>query len=416
MAGVEFAKLGSGSLGEMGVHFDNEIRGDARVHHSNETINQELTHLNSYIGVENYQELVERVQNIIEETDAKNPPKRVRKDRKVSFSLEIPCPPQLEGTDQEDIFYQKTFEMYKELLPGTVGMVIHKDEKHEYYDSKKDAMVVSRNHAHLLGACLTNDERINCKDLINQEMCQKANDMIQDLCLKEWGISYQTGEGRVGKRKSVEELKQESQVSLQDKLAKENLQVVCEAREEVEELEDKKKTLTNEIEDLKLIKEVDERQVKEKDKELEQIEVKISRNQAYLGTLQEKVEETITELDKVQNKLKTRQSLVEKFDDALKNLFTRFNKAYTQMQKIFDHWIKADLKKYKELVNKADKPIQKGNKAMETLMKSSNQIVFGSKGTISQEDIRQVDDATKDLKESTEELEEIEEEYGDYER
>jgi hypothetical protein len=247
MAGVEFAKYGGSALGELSVHFDNEIRADEKTVHSNVTINKELTYKNYYIGADSYQEIVEKIDNIIEEADAKNPPKRVRKDRKVWFSLEVPCPPELEGTDQEDIFYKKVFEMYKEYLPGLVGGVVNKDEKHEYLDSKK-GWVISRNHAHFLGASLTKDGRINTHDLITKEMCQKVNDDIQELCLKEWGISYQTGEGRQGAKKTVEQLKSESAVRLQEKLAKEGLDVVYTMRQEKDTLQGELKEKTADLE------------------------------------------------------------------------------------------------------------------------------------------------------------------------
>ncbi len=238
MAGVEFAKYGGSALGELSVHFDNDIRADEKTVHSNATINKELTCNNYYVNASSYQEIVDKIENIIEEADATNPPKRIRKDRKTWFSLEVPCPPELEGTDQEDIFYQKVFDMYKEYLPGLVAAVINKDEKHEYLDSKKGEWVISRNHGHFIGACLTKDGRINAHDLITKEMCQKVNDDIQSLCLKEGGISYQTGEGRQGAKKTVEQLKSESAVRLQEKLAKEGLDVVVNMRQEKETLQE----------------------------------------------------------------------------------------------------------------------------------------------------------------------------------
>ena len=99
-------------------------------------------------------------------------------------------------------------------------------------------------------------------------------------------------------------------------------------------------------------------------------------------------------------------------NDALANLFTRFNTAYNQMQKIFEHWLKNDQKIYTELVAKADKPITQGNKAMENLLSKSN-IIFGK---ATQEALAQVREESNKLKEATEELEDLEEEYDDFER
>lgn len=400
MAGVEFEKYLNGAFGEMSCHFDNTLRADERVHHSNQTINSELTPLNYYVGASSYQEICRNTENIISEADEKKPPKRVRADRKVSFSLEIPCPPELEGTDQEDIFYQKVYEMYKSYLPGTTGAVVHKDEKHEYYDSKKEEMCVSLNHMHLMGACLTEDGRINCHDLIDTKMCQKVNDDIQKLCLQEWGISYQTGEGRRGAKRTVEQCKAESEVALQAKLAKENLTVVSEMRQE-------KKTLANEIEDLEIIKGINERQIYDLDKQVEEKNILVKK-------LTEKVENKSAELANLENEASRKTRLVDKLNDALANLFTRFNKAYIQMQKIFDHWSKNDLKIYTEIVEKTDPSIEKGKKAIDVMMMHNQNIIFG-KSRVTPQMENEVDIAKEDLKNATETLENLEDEY-DYER
>lgn len=400
MAGVEFKKYLSSSFGEMSCHFDNELRADERIKHSNQTINSELTHLNYYIGASSYHEICRNTENIISEADEKNPPERVRKDRKVAFSLEVPCPPELEGTDQEDFFYQKVYEMYKKYLPGTTGAVVHKDEKHEYYDSKKNTMCVSLNHMHLMGACLTEDGRINCHDLINTKMCQKVNDDIQKFCLQEWGISYQTGEGRHGAKRTVEQCKAESEVALQKKLARENLTVVSEMRQE-------KKTLTNEIADLNIIKEINEKQISDLDK---QVEEKIT----LVKDLTEKVESKTVELANLENEASRKTRLVDKLNDALANLFTRFNRAYIQMQKIFDHWNNNDLRIYKELVEKTTPSIEKGKKAIDVMMAHNNNIIFGNAKATRQIE-NEVDEARDDLKNATETLEDLEDEY-DFER
>lgn len=176
--------------------------------------------------------------------------------------------------------------------------------------------------------------------------------------------------------------------------------------------EQKLKTLTNEIEELETIKEMDDSIVRSLDKEIEDKEHCKSDLEAHIGSLQVKVSETSTILKEAQEELKTKQSIIETMNDALANLFTRFNNAYKQMQKIFNHWLNEDQKIYKELVAKADKPIQQGNKAMESLLSKSN-IIFGK---ATREALAQVKEESSKLKEATEELEDLEEEYDDYER
>ncbi|MBQ8138584.1 MAG: hypothetical protein IJ195_03915 [Lachnospiraceae bacterium] len=109
MAGVEFAKYGTSSAGEMAVHFDNDIRSNPSVNHTNKDIDITQTHRNYYIGADNYQEIASKIEAIIEKADREPPPKRLRKDRKTMFSLEVPCPPELEGTPEEDRFYELVY-------------------------------------------------------------------------------------------------------------------------------------------------------------------------------------------------------------------------------------------------------------------------------------------------------------------
>lgn len=390
MAGVEFKKLGSSALAEMAGHFDNKIRADARVNHSNKTINIELTHLNYCLGENSYQDICKKLEKIVTDTDEKNPPLRVRQDRKVYFSLEVPCPPELEGTDQEDIFYEKTFEMYKKMIPGLVGGVIHKDEKHEYYDCKKKEFCVSRNHAHYFGACLTKDERINAHDCINKILCQEVNNSIQKLCLEEWGFSFQTGEQRCGEKKTVEELKQESQIALQTKLAKENIEIIPKMKEE-------KAILTDELETLKIYKEQNEQAIVKLEKKVYEKQVEI------------------TILNKKANKLNAevveKNSLIEKLDNALANIFMRFNKAYNQVTKIFDHWKEIDENIYSEIFEKARPCVERGKESMDKLFENKANIVFGKKD-ITPKIKSNVDDAVENLLDATVTLESINNTYA----
>lgn len=390
MAGVEFKKLGGGALAEMAGHFDNEIRSDKRVNHSNKTINIEMTHLNYYLGGNSYQDICEKLEKIVTDTDEKNPPLRIRQDRKVYFSLEIPCPPDLEGTDQEDIFYEKTFEMYKKMIPGLVGGVIHKDEKHEYYDFKKKELCTSRNHAHYFGACLTKDERINAHNCINKILCQEVNNSIQKLCLEEWGFSFQTGEQRCGEKKTVEELKQESQIALQAKLAKENIEIIPKMKEE-------KAVLTDEIETLQLYKEQNEQTVAE-------LEKKVYKKQVEVAILNKKA-------NKLNEEVAEKKSLIEKLDDALANIFTRFNKAYIQVTKIFDHWEEVDETIHSEVLKKARPCVIQGKKSMDELYDNSINFTFGEKATTPKIK-NNIDNAVENLLDATVTLESLNSTYA----
>lgn len=296
MAGVEFKKYAMSQAGELEVHYDSEIRANERVHHSNRNINPALTHLNYYIGASNYQDIVQRMERAVERADAEHPPQRVKKDRKHWYILNVPCPPELEGTKEEDIFYKKVYEMYREYLP-IAGAAIHKDEGHEYYDYRKDKDVVSRNHMDIMGACITPDGRCNCKALISPQMCKKVNDDVQKMCLEEWGISYQTGEGRKGKYKSVEQLKQESQVALETKLAKEGLEVVQELRQE-------KKDLQKDVSELKEIEAATTSHISMQDKQIERNQKTIDLQNAEIAAKKEEAGKIEKALERLQSAIK----------------------------------------------------------------------------------------------------------------
>lgn len=410
MAGVEFAKFGGSAFGEMGIHFDNELRADERATHSNKTINRELTCNNYYIGATTYREIVERTTNLISETDAINPPKRVRKDRKVSFSLEVPCPPEIEGTDQEDVFYKKAFEMYKEYLPGITGAVVHKDEKHEYYDSKKDEYCVSRNHMHILGACLTKDGRINCRDLINTEMCQKVQDDIQTLCLQEWGISYQTGEGRSGSKKTVEQLKAESEVSLQGKLAREKIETVREKSEEEQKLNASIEQKTEELSEKTTAIQANEKvivdqieQINEQKEEISENEKTIEMQVGTMNTNKKKITEQVNKIEVLETEYERTKLNIEYLCE---NLMARFYNCYKAICKMLAHFLEADKREQiNEVADKTDDIIRTGRKSIEGIKRS-----IDKKEEPKQEHINT-------LKKVDEDLEEILDEYDDdYER
>ena len=416
MAGVEFGKYGASALGEMGVHYDTQLRMDDTINHSNKDIDRTRTHLNYSIGVASWNELVEKCEKAATDADALNPPKRVRKDRKYYFSLEVYCPPELVDTPQEDEFFQKVYEMYKEYLPIQGGFV-HKDERHEYYDSKKDEMVMSRDHMDLFGACITSDGRLNCHDLINKEMCQKVNDDIQAMCLKEFQVSYQTGEGRTGSYKSVEELKQESQVRLEEKLAKEEVTI--------------KKNTIKEMDDI--IK-MNENIISSQDAQIEEQATTISQNNDVLETQKKALEDVCSDLDEQQSLLneitikianeneiyinakKMHQQDVKNMEITYEEFYSSMNAflkiavpALTVVLERAERLLKSVSGAIKEkLQQRLEKPqsnatnaVEKGRKALDLI--TNKNIVFGSKSNLDlvKKVTKELDDASKSIQNET---------------
>lgn len=368
MAGVEFAKYNLTQGHELGVHLDNDIRSNKGINHSNITINKDLTHLNYYLGVNTYTELMSKIEEKVIYADQHHPNKRKSKKRKEMFSLEVPCPPELEGTPQEDDFYKKVYDMYKKMLPGIVGACIHKDEKHEYYDSKKQEMMLSRNHMHILGACITKDGRCHTSDTITPEVCQKVQDDIQNLCLEEYGISYQTGEGRTGEKKTVEELKAESQVKLQEKLAKENLTVVEELREE-------KEILKAEVEESDAIVKMNENIIFQQDEQ-------ISHNQEILNEILDNISKSKEELVEVKKEVSDTNAILTKFNKLINDFYhitvpvlnaciTKAEMALNGIKEVLKPKLEAKLQTPRE---NAQKGLKQANSI---ISKMNEEIVFG---------------------------------------
>ena len=400
MAGVEVKKYEGGSMGDADIHFDLDKREVCD--HSNRAIDKSLVKDDYYIGASSWSDIKKKMRDIIKDADEKHPPKRVRKDRKLWFTVEMPCPPELEGTDKEDLFFKRSYEVLSESLP-LVGAEIHKDEKHEYWDPKKEAFMTSLNHMHAMGPCLTKDGRINAHDLLTQELCQKINDDIQKMCLREFGISYQTGAGRKGSpKKTVEELKNESQASLEAKLVKDlkeeqkaitgavlNMQAIETKKEaHIEELTSIEDQKTSHIEELDSIITMNEQIITQNDEHIQTQNQTISKNDKHIEGQEKKKEELAQEITKAQRF----------FDELCGNLMTRFLKAYDTIARIMKWWFdRGAEEKQDEIAQKADPIIEKGTTAIKNINSSLRS--EDSNSMITREDMSNLKSSAKDLEE-----------------
>lgn len=361
MAGVEFAKFSLSNLSEMDIHFDLNKRKVCD--HSNISIDKNLVEKDYFINASNWEEVKERINSTVEEADKKNPPKRVRKDRKHLFTLCVTCPPELEGTSQEDLFYKKAFEVLSQEVPIEAGEV-HKDEKHQYYDTKKKSMEVSRNHCHFFGACLTNDGRINAHDLINQERCQRVNDVIQQMCLDEFGISYQTGLGRSGEKKTVEQLKAESETSYQAGLVKEKIQqqeqLSMEISQKISEIAEMNSIVQM---NTSIIKKQDEKIITQKEA-IQENEKVIEEQFSSIKTNKKKIREQEEKVTDLGNEIQTRQNTLESLCNSL---FTRFKEAYEAVSKLLENFFQNETERYADVMTEMIEPMRTGSQAINVL-------------------------------------------------
>lgn len=243
MAGVNWKKVTTQTAGAMKRHLGQYEREHGN--HSNEHIDKKLSHLNYCIGCDDFSDAFTAMKKRVAEVDKLHPPDRKRADRKTACFLEIPCPNELRLQGKSDDFFAKSFEVMQEFFgeENVHGGFVHKDELHEYRD-KDGSLKMSMEHMHLLVSAyaewqqkdkktgeMVERKGINGKNFETRPRLNKLNDMMQEMCQSEFGVSFNTGEKP--QKKSVERLKNESAL-----------------REKADALRDEVSTLTEQVKDL----------------------------------------------------------------------------------------------------------------------------------------------------------------------
>lgn len=220
MASVDWKKMTTQTAGAMKRHLGQYERENGN--HSNEHINKELSRQNYCIGCDDFSDAFTAMKKRVAEVDKLHPPERNRKDRKTACFLEIPCPNELRLQGKSDDFFAKSFEVMQNFFgeENVHGGFVHKDELHEYRD-KDGSLKMSMEHMHLLVSCyaewqqkdrktgeMVERKGINGRNFETRPRLNKLNDMMQEMCQSEFGVSFNTGEKP--QKKSVERLKNES--------------------------------------------------------------------------------------------------------------------------------------------------------------------------------------------------------------
>lgn len=125
--------------------------------------------------------------------------------------MELPCPRELTKQGRSDEFFKKAHEIYKEFFgkENTHGTFVHKDEVHEY-TGKDGAVYLSCEHAHTLVSAFSEEKGINGKAFETRSRLKSLNNALDEMCLREFDIHFNTGEKP--DRKSVERLKEETEL------------------------------------------------------------------------------------------------------------------------------------------------------------------------------------------------------------
>lgn len=193
-------------------HMDRMSENDTRSH-SNKNINPELSSGNFHVGCESFQEAMNNAEKRLKEVDAVLPPKRLKKDRIEVLLVNIPCPREITERGMTKEFFDKVNDCMKEYFgeKNWHGMEIHVDEVHGYYDRVKHEECMSLEHAHGVATPYVEGKGVNAKGFMTKANLSRATQVIDEMCLREFGISYRTYADP--QHKSIEELKSETNIA-----------------------------------------------------------------------------------------------------------------------------------------------------------------------------------------------------------
>lgn len=240
MASVDWLKATTQYAGAMKKHNGKDERVNGN--HSNKDIDKSKSHLNVYIGADDYTPMLEKVKARIKEVDEKYPPKRNMGDKRITcIMLETPVPQEITEQGKAADFLRSAHKVIEDFfgaenVGGTCG---HLDEQHWYTD-KDGKERLSLVHGHTIVAAYaewtdqkTGKQRIgiNGKNCETKARLKALNNAMDYMCRREYGISYNTAE--TPQRKSVERLKVETEL-----------------RKEIAELEAKKQVAERQLSEL----------------------------------------------------------------------------------------------------------------------------------------------------------------------
>lgn len=193
-------------------HMDRVKENDTRSH-SNKNINPELSSGNFHVGCESFKEAMDNAEKRLKEVDKVLPPKRLKKDRIEVLLVNIPCPREITEQGKTKEFFNKVNDCMKDYFgeKNWHGMEIHVDEVHGYYDRNKHQECMSLEHAHGVATPFVEGKGVNAKGFMTKANLSQATQVVDEMCLKEFGVSYRTYQDP--QHKSIEELKSETNIA-----------------------------------------------------------------------------------------------------------------------------------------------------------------------------------------------------------
>lgn len=179
-----------------------------REHYGNKDIDATLADCNEMAGTA--EDARTRIRETIAQVDAATPPKRVRADRKTIAELYIPAPRAgMSDQDARRFLTAACVELMQVTNMHVVGIGLHGDEVHEYVDPDSKSRVQSRLHVHVLVVPDVPGRGCNMKSWLTKSRYRELNQLLNRVCERELGYSYQDGSGQRS-RGDVERMKQRS--------------------------------------------------------------------------------------------------------------------------------------------------------------------------------------------------------------
>lgn len=249
MAGVSFEKYKtSNKVKSILRHCDKEKRLATRVH-SNEHIDKAKTVDNIQMGRDYKQscEYYDKRQKWL----ANQPNANKRSDKVLCFGLEIPFPDGLSYDQQVDCMNRVT-AIIAEMYGGEniVNAYMHVDEQHEYMDSEKKALRMSRVHGHVL-VIPEMEGRLNGRDFSSRRNMKRLNNAIHTMCQEQYGLDFMDGTKSKSKD-NVATLKLKSKIAEQQSKIAEQQSKITEQEDRITLLEAQIEGLQDKIKDLQV--------------------------------------------------------------------------------------------------------------------------------------------------------------------
>lgn len=222
-------------------HCDTEER--EKTEHSNKDIDKSLTHLNMSFGFydnpggSGYDAICKAYDDYIADLDSRAGANK-RKDRVTLCALNLTVPAGMDDATAQ-MWCIEAYEVLYDCFGGRLlGGTAHFDERHTYIDTETKKERMSR--VHLQAQVIPEvDGRLNAKALTSRSNMIILNNRIEEMTKSRFpGYKFMTGEKKKS-RKTVEELKQASDVlAVTVEAQQEAAKIVEEARQRADKLDD----------------------------------------------------------------------------------------------------------------------------------------------------------------------------------